>query len=205
MSNLARVYTFIIANTGCLSARFARAVHFLVFTSLVSACAQSPAPSRIAGLPRLEHLAEPGAREVVVVINANSFAGSHAGMFAGSRLYDPSGTYAGVRSEDSAWRHPSLDDYVKYHLRDGPDVRIYRFHLAQAEFNIIRARIENAGWSMPMFCARDVSDVLAGVGQFKRLEAGRWTSPVRLGERLKEITPTTLVPGACGAPGAQPC
>ncbi len=178
---------------------------FLVFASLVSACTQNPAPSRSADPPRLEHLAEPGAREVVVVINANSFAGAHAGMFAGERLYDPSGTYVGVRSQEASWRHPTLADYVSYHLRDGPDVRIYRFNLVQAEFDLVRTRIENAGWSMPMFCARDVQDVLAGVGQFKRLEAGRWTSPARLGERLEEIKPTTLVPVACGAPDAQPC
>lgn len=205
MSNLARAYTFFMANTGGLSARFSRAANLFVFASLVSACAQNPAPTRIAETLRLEGLAEPGALEVVVVINANSFSGSHAGMFAGTRLYDPSGTYAGVRSQDSAWRHPTLADYVSYHLRDGPDVRIYRFHLAQAEFDLVRTRIENAGWSMPMFCARDVQDVLAGVGRFKRLEAGKWTSPVRLGERLEEVEPTTLVSGACGAQDAQPC
>lgn len=203
MSNLSRAYTSFIANTGGLSARLFRGA--LLFATLLSACAQNPAPTRIAEPPRLEHLAEPGVREVVVVINANSFAGSHAGMFAGKLLYDPSGSYAGVRSQDESWRHPSLADYVNYHLRDGPDVRIYRFRLTQVEFDLVRARIENAGWTMPMFCARDVQDVLAGLGRFKRLETGKWTSPIRLGESLAEIEPTTLVVGACGTPDTQPC
>lgn len=205
MSNLTRAYTYFMARGGFLSALLSRGVLLFVFAPLLSACADNPATHRSAVPPNLERLAEPGAREVVVVVNANSFAGSHAGMFAGARLYDPSGTYVGVRSQDGAWRHPTLADYVKYHLRDGPDVRIHRFPMAQAEFDLVLTRIENAGWTMPMFCARDVQDVLAGVGRFKRLETGKWTSPVRLSERLEEIEPTNVVAGPCGTPDAQPC
>ncbi len=181
----------------------ARAGHLAMLVSLLSACAHVP-PSRYAAILPLERLPEPEAREVVVVVNANSFAGSHVGLFAGGRLYDPSGTYAWRRAEDRAWPGPSLADYVKFHLRDGPDVRLYRFPLARAEFDRVLGRIDKAGWSLPMFCAEDVQDILAGVGPFRQLEPGNWTSPARLAARLEAIAPAILVNADCGGRN-RPC
>lgn len=183
--------------------RFTRCLRWgalVALASLLCACAHMPAPAGDAATVPLAGLAEPGEREVVVVINANSIAGSHAGMFAGGRLYDPSGTYTGKRSEDSAWVGPSLADYVKFHLRDGPDVRLFRFSLAEPEFARIQARIAKAGWSLPLFCAEDVQAILAGIGPFLTLEANRWTSPAGLGLRLEALTPTTLVRADCDMP-----
>lgn len=177
-----------------------------MLVALLCACAQPPAAPRHAAFIATEPLPEPGDREVVVVINANSFAGSHAGLFAGRLLYDPSGTYAGSRAgEVPGWPGPSLTDYVAFHLRDGPDVRLYRFGLAPGEFADIQARIGRAGWTLPMFCARDVQDVLAGIGPFRDLPAGRWISPLNLGNHLAALAPPRPMAGDCGHPEARPC
>jgi hypothetical protein len=188
----------------------ARVCRLISMTALLGACAQTPSPVNGGGqgmgafMP-LDRVVEPEAREVVVVINANSFAGAHAGVFVGERLYDPSGTYAGFRSEDKTWRHPTLSDYLRYHLRDGPDVRVYRFRLAEADFREIVSRIEHAGWTMPMFCASSVQTVLAGVGPFKGLEPSGWTSPNTLAARLEGLGASPYVYRPCDNPDPQPC
>lgn len=127
---------------------------------------------------------EPGPHEVVVMINGNAFKGVHAGMFAGGRLYDPSGTYVGKRSEDRSWRKPSLADYVAFQLMDGPDVRLYRFQLDKEDFAGVLDRIEHAGRTMPIYCAVSVRDVLAGIGPFRGIERDGWISPKRLATLL---------------------
>lgn len=142
----------------------------------------------------LAGIREPGLREVVVVINGNAYKGVHAGMFAGSRLYDPSGTYTRARSEDRAWRHASLADYLAYQLADGPDVRVYRFDLTEPDFATLLARIDHAGWTMPTDCANSVRDALAGVGPFSSLEIDGWISPKRLAAKLDSLAVTAPAP-----------
>ncbi len=191
-----------------------RAACLIPLAALLAACAQTHAPGQstwtrhgvvTTALVPPAGIREPGKREVVVVINANHYGGAHAGMFAGERLYDPSGTYVGVRAEDPAWRHPTLADYIAYQLKDGPDVRLYRFSLMADDFDAIESRIEHAGWTMPMFCASSVQSVLAGIGPFTDIESSWWTSPRQLGERLADIKPDTLVTGRCTGPDAQSC
>ncbi|MFA5083720.1 MAG: hypothetical protein WC474_14300 [Hydrogenophilaceae bacterium] len=150
-------------------------------TDPASAAAHTVKADALAGLP------EPGPREIVVVINGNAYKGVHAGMFAGSRLYDPSGTYTRARSEDRSWRHATLADYLAYQLADGPDVRVYRFELSEADFATILARIGHAGWTLPTDCANSVRDALAGVGPFRSLEIDGWISPKRLAAKLDPL------------------
>ena len=179
---------------------------------LVAACASAPAPDRSSPAATADNpvfdaidLAEPGQREVIVVINDNAVGGRHAGVFAGTRLSDPSGTYRHVRSEDAAWRGPTLRDYVNFQLLDGSKVRAYRFTLPQAEFAAIESRMANAGWTMPLFCAAKVQDYLAGVGPFGSLETTWWTSPKELGRQLDSIIRRPGKPGACELPDGKPC
>lgn len=135
----------------------------------------------------LAGIAEPGPHEVAVIINGNAYRGIHAGLFIGATLYDPSGTYVGNRSGDRAWRRPTLVDYLDYQLADGPDVRLYRFPLNADDFTVIRARIKQAGWTMPTYCANSVRDALAGVGPFRGLAADGWISPKRLAAELDRL------------------
>lgn len=185
-----------------LARPLARNVCGIALALILNACTHHPTPLQASPTP-LADIREPGPTEVVVVINANSFAGSHAGLFAGARLYDPSGTYAGSRSEAPGWHAPALADYLRYHLRDGPHVHLYRFRLTQSEFDAISTRISRAGWTMPMFCAAGVQDILAGIGPFKALEPSWWTSPLQLGKRLQGMAPVSVVSGECAE--AQPC
>jgi hypothetical protein len=177
---------------------------------LLGACTQLPIPDsepRQATYPSDEsvRLAEPGADEVVIVINDNGSVSSHAGLFAGQRLSDPSGTYRTTRSEDKAWRGPTLRDYIAFQMNGGPTVRAYRFTLLQSDFAAIESRIAHAGWTMPMFCAARVRDDLAGIGPFAGLEGSRWTSPRELGAQLERIIRGPGKPGRCEMPDGRAC
>lgn len=178
---------------------------------LVSACAQLPIQDAAPGHAAPDRLAEsicldePGSNEVVIVINDNSDVASHAGLFAGPLLSDPSGTYRGTRSEDKAWYGPTLRDYLAFQMKDGPSVRSYRFNLAQADFVNIELRVASAGWTIPLFCAASVQDYLAGIGPFKILESVWWTSPRELGVLLDSIIRGPGKPGRCEMPDGRPC
>ena len=176
----------------------------LVLAALLGACAHAPSHPEGPRTP-LTAIVEPAPQEVVVVVNANSYGGAHAGMFAGAHLYDPSGTYVGFRSEDRSWRQPSLVDYLRFHLRDGPYLNLYRFRLSAADFAAIESRIDQAGWTMPMFCATGVQGVLAGIGPFRKLESHWWISPVQLGDSLQALELASSVAGLCSVADGRPC
>ena len=99
-------------------------------------------------------LAEPASDEVVVVINDNAFGGNHAGLFAGSLLIDPAGSYVGVRGEDATWQGPTLADYARYQTVDGPNIRFYRFRLQPQAFASIEQRIRASGLRRRCFVPR---------------------------------------------------
>jgi hypothetical protein len=179
---------------------------------MLSACAQQPTPPAVEGdgevnrLAAAVRLAEPGASEVVVVINDNPGVSSHAGMFAGTNLYDPAGTYRGTRPlQNRAWRGPTLRDYLAYQLRDGPAVQVFRFTLSPTDFTAIATRAGNAGWTLPLFCATSVQDILVGIGPFQQFESVWWTSPRRLGAQLGQIVHGYGMRGRCEMPDAHPC
>ncbi|HEX7971589.1 MAG TPA: hypothetical protein VF501_05160, partial [Thiobacillus sp.] len=111
-------------------------------------------------------VAEPAPNEVVVVVNDNAPGGNHAGLFAGSLLIDPAGSYFGVRRQDKAWRGPTLADYVRYQTVDGTKIRLYRFRLPPQTFDAIVQRIRDAGPTPPLFCASAVQNLLAEIPPF---------------------------------------
>lgn len=197
---------------GCLTrpgAPPARLLGLAFFASAwLAACAHPQASARdgnaAAGIS-VGDIAEPGAHEVVIIVNDNAAGGNHAGMFAGKRLSDPSGTYRTVRAEDATWAGPTLRDYLGYQLNDGENVRVYRFTLARADFEMIKTRIAEAGWEMPFFCAASVRNKLAGVGPFSHLEATGWTSPTGLGILLDQMLQDPEVAGICEKPNGKPC
>jgi len=166
----------------------------LVALSMLGGCSEpefrtdyTRAALRTVSAESLSDMREPGPRELVVVINGNAFKGAHAGLFAGARLYDPSGTYTRTRSEDKAWRGPRLADYLAYQLADGPDVRMYRYTLDTFDFDLIQGRISRAGWTMPTDCGKSVRDALAGIGPFDTLKNDGWISPKRLASLLDAL------------------
>ena len=150
-------------------------------------------------------LAEPAADEVVVVINDNAFGGNHAGLFAGSLLIDPAGSYVGVRGEDASWQGPTLEDYARYQTVDGPNIRFYRFRLQPQAFASIEQRIRASGFTPPLFCAAAVQNLLAGLAPFDSLEHTGWTSPTALGRELDTLTQGDAAAGECQKLDATPC
>jgi len=150
-------------------------------------------------------LAEPAADEVVVVINDNAFGGNHAGLFAGSLLIDPAGSYVGMRGEDASWQGPTLEDYARYQTVDGPNIRFYRFRLQPQAFASIEQRIRASGFTPPLFCAAAVQNLLAGLAPFDSLEHTGWTSPTALGRELDTLTQGDAAAGECQKLDATPC
>jgi len=150
-------------------------------------------------------LSEPAASEIAIVVNLNTTIGNHAGMFAGVRLSDPAGSYLAVRAEDPDWNGPSLRDYIRFQQNDGHRIHVYRFKLAQADFDAIVARIVNFGPHMPLFCAADVQNQIAGIGPFAALKSIWWTSPAALADELAQLVRQPLAKGKCEWPDGNSC
>lgn len=150
-------------------------------------------------------LAEPAPDEVVVVINDNALGGNHAGLFAGSLLIDPAGSYVGVRGEDQSWQGPTLADYARYQTVDGPNIRLYRFRLQPEAFASIEQRIRASGSTAPLFCAVAVQNLLVGVPPFDTIESTGWTTPTALGRELDTLTQGEAAAGECQKLDASPC
>ena len=150
-------------------------------------------------------VAEPVSNEVVVVVNVNAVGGNHAGLFAGSLLIDPAGSYFGVRGQDKDWRGPTLADYVRYQTVDGPKIRLYRFRLPPQTFAGITQRVRDAGSTPPLFCASAVQNLLAGIPPFDAIKQIGWTTPSALRHLLDPFTQGVGAAGECQKPDASPC
>lgn len=146
---------------------------------------------------------EPAKREVVIVINNNSLSGTHAGIFAGSRLNDPSGSYVGKRSEDKSWPGPSLSDYVEFQKEDGFRIELYRFQLESESFNTLDARMAAASPTPPLFCAVEVNNLIAGLEPFTTIPKAGWISPAELARQLEKLNHKKI--GKCEMPDGTPC
>ena len=190
--------------------RWRRLVLALAGAFFLSACVSSAkvpltaAPLAGNGYPEKLAVAEPGAQEVVVVINYNLKV-QHAGMFAGPTLLDPAGSYLNVRGRQTGWAGVSLQDYVRFQLEDGPDIRLYRFPLPAAQFGQVKARVDEAGTTMPLFCAAKVQNILSGVAPFESLPDAWLVSPARLADYLDEIIVTKPEAGECRWPNGASC
>lgn len=176
----------------------------------LGSCAQdaavrlTPPPAVSGGYPEKLAVAEPESREVIVVVNDNSRM-VHAGMFAGDRLFDPAGSYENTRRLDPNWRGVSLEDYLRFQMEDGPVVRVYRFTLPPGQFDRVRARIDGAGRTMPLFCAARVQNVISGIGPFEFLPSTWLASPAALAGQLDAILGGQGVVGACYWPNGASC
>ena len=184
-----------------------KSVYLLLALLLVAPVAAEEAPNWNTDPPLKVDikLAEPAPDEVVVVINDNAFGGNHAGLFAGSLLIDPAGSYVGVRGEDKSWQGPTLADYARYQTVDGPNIRFYRFRLQPQAFASIEQRIHASGPTAPLFCAVAVQNLLVGVPPFDALESTTWTSPTALGRELDALTQGEAAAGECQKLDASPC
>ncbi len=156
-------------------------------------------PPQVVTGPRttLSALREPEADEVVVVINANTPLGNHAGLFAGKLLLDPAGSYVGMRSADQDWEGPTLADYARFQMTDGLNIRFYRFRLSAPAFAAIVQRIRESGITPPFFCASAVQNLLAGVPPFDVIKEINWTPPSALGGVLDALTQGGQAAGVC--------
>ena len=148
---------------------------------------------------------EPRANEVVIVINDNAPTALHAGMFAGGYLLDPLGAYVPARSLSENWRGPSLVDYVRFEMEDGPRVILYRFTLSRGQFAAIEHSAKDSGFTMPFFCAAKVHNVIAGLSPFHGIRKRFWISPVALARELDPLTSGPRAVGICTWPNGTPC
>ena len=138
---------------------------------------------------------EPGENEIVIVINDRL---GHAGVFVGSLLEDPGGSYFDTHQDID----PTLEDYIKYQLSDGPNVTIYRFKLSLADFSAIGSGTATSNGG-EFFCAATVQCLISGVGPFKSIPlVGYPIFPSALAARLKLLV--TAV-GQCQTPNGKPC
>lgn len=187
-----------------------RALGVFASALALAACALSPdvphsaPPAAGDGYPERLGIAEPGAYEIVVVINDNATM-QHAGMFAGATLLDPAGSYLSVRSRQADWPGSSLRDYLRFQLEDGPEVRVYRFTLSASRFAQIKERVDDAGSTVPLFCAAKVQNILSGVEPFEALPTIWLASPVRLSRHLDAIIGPLRLSGACQWPNGASC
>ena len=150
-------------------------------------------------------IAEPALNEVVIVINNNAGFGTHAGMFVGSRLFDPAGGYVNARQMVGDWNGPTLRDYIQFQLEDGNRIQTFRFVLTPEDISVVDLRVANAGMGKPLYCAADVRDQIAGVGPFKALAAGEWLSPAGLADLLLPYVEGPGAAGACVWANGAPC
>ena len=177
---------------------------------VLSACGSSAkipviaAPMLGNGYPEKLALAEPGAQEVVIVIN-NNMKVQHAGMFAGPTLLDPAGRYLNVRGRQTGWAGVSLQDYARFQLEDGPDIRLYRFTLPAARFAQVKVRVDEAGTTMPFFCAAKVQNIISGVAPFESLPDAWLVSSARLADYHDEIIVAKAGVGECRWPNGASC
>ena len=147
---------------------------------------QNPAPRIGNGYPERLNIASPSGTEIIVVINDNDKM-VHSGMFAAARLFDPAGSYLGTRSRDQSWQGSSLEDYVRFQLDDGPMVKLYRFKLPKGQFSEVVARIDDAGITIPLFCAARVQNIVSGIGPFEAVPNTWLASPAALAEHLDTL------------------
>lgn len=148
---------------------------------------------------------EPRSQEVVIVINNNAFLGNHAGMFVGSRLSDPAGSYVAARSDRSGWPGPRLTDYVDFQMEDGPRIQLFRFMLSDENFALVKARLPQADRASPLFCAAAVQNAIAGIGPFSKIEPIWFTTPAALAELLHSLTNNQMATGKCAWANGMPC
>lgn len=185
-----------------MAARWLTRVGSVVLLALLAACSSVPplpySPPPLIGLEYPDRLAisEPLSDEVVVVVN-NNIKMVHAGMFAGSVLLDPAGSYLSTRPEQTDWTGTSLVDYVRFQLEDGPNVKVYRFRPAAASFAVIKARVVAAGRTAPLFCAAKVQNILSGVAPFEQVPSAWLISPATVGRHLDQVIKQDARAGAC--------
>ena len=185
---------------------------FIFFLQIVmlSACAMnSPIPLSSPPFlgndyPKKLAVGEPLSNEVVVVVNTN-IKMVHAGMFAGSTLLDPAGSYEGARRQNPQWSGISLQDYIRFQLDDGPSVRLYRFLLSPEQFAKVKARVDKAGGTMPLFCAARVQNIISGITPFESVPDVWLVSPSALANRLDVIIRDNYKSGACYWPNGDSC
>lgn len=164
----------------------------------------NPPPGFATTYPRQLTLAEPSAHEVVVIINDNTRM-IHAGMFVADVLVDPAGSYLATRRRRSDWHHPSLADYVRFQLEDGPRVLLYRFTLDETAWAAMQKRIAHGGSTLPMFCAAKVQNLLSGVGPFRDLPTTWIVTPHALGQQLDRTLYAHADVGSCAWPDGTSC
>ena len=191
----------------------ARVTAFAIAAALLAGCVHMPPPgvsgyiANDFGNPSSTSvtLHEPADDEVVIVINLNTPAGNHAGMFVGSRLSDPAGSYLTARSREADWQGQSLRDYIRFQQDDGYRIHAYRFRVSKTDIDTIVRRVVDFGPHAPLFCAADVQNQITGVGPFGALKPVWWTSPASLADELGSLVNRPLAQGICMWPDGQPC
>lgn len=150
-------------------------------------------------------LDEPRKNEVIVVINNNAALGNHAGIFVGTRLSDPAGSYRNVRSHLTGWKRPSLNDYVDFQRVDGERIQTYRFALRESDLSAIAKRLPEADAALPLFCGSAVNNAIAGIGPFGSIKKVWWTTPAAVAEQLDSIIKNGPSVGQCVLPDGSSC
>ncbi|ASQ03709.1 hypothetical protein HR059_09360 [Sinorhizobium meliloti WSM1022] len=125
----------------------------------------------------------------------------HSGVFIipddgdpeGRFLYNPAGSYMNRQMGSGRTLYGSevsAEDYVRYQLRDGPNVTVRRYATTPEEEEEIRKRAFDLGgapaanWIDPG-CTTGVSEAIRGIGPFRHVEQTMW--PTELDSQLKGL------------------
>ena len=126
----------------------------------------------------------------------------HTGLFIipddgdpeGRFLYDPAGSYMSreMGSGRALYRpEVSPGDYLRYQLRDGPNVTVRKYATTPEEEEEIKRRAFDLGGApaanwIDTGCTTGVSEAIKGIGPFHRVEQIMW--PTKLDNQLKGLS-----------------
>lgn len=105
-------------------------------------------------------------------------------------LYDPAGSYMSREmGSGRALYGPEVnpEEYLRYQLRDGPNVTVRRYATTPHEEEIIKERVFNLGGApaanfIDTGCTTGVTEAIKGIGPFSQVEQTMW--PTKLEEQL---------------------
>jgi RHS repeat-associated protein len=136
---------------------------------------------------------DPFGLSTVIVVNTNGpgHTGVHVGSGSTAVLYDPGGSFRNNAkgSGDALFGSDAdLQKYLKYQLKDGPNVTTYTFQTTELEEAQIKRNIDEQGGCAPGMCAICTRNVLNGVDSFKNVPSA--FTPSGLGRALNPPKPS---------------
>lgn len=102
-------------------------------------------------------------------------------------FFDPGGSFGDPETGSCRCGPTNYNDFSNYMAEGGGGMKTYCFNTTPAEEDEIQRRVLAGDIYPPGYCARDVGDVLDGIGPFNGVSG--FTFPSSLGNQLSKIPP----------------